>query len=396
MTYLPPDNDDAWDGWRAQWRLRDDTLYLNHGSFGPPPEPVREAQQFWKNRLDTQPMDFLTRRLAPAWLEARKRVADFLHTDFHNLIFVTNATEAMNLVAHSFPLSPGDEVLLTDHEYGAVRRIWQQRAAVCRAECRVAALPLPLESAEQVLATLDANCTDRTRLLVVSHITSPTAIRLPVERICQAARRRGIAVCIDGPHAVAQLPLQLDALDCSFYAASCHKWLSAPFGTGFLYVAPPWQAWLKPMQISWGLPPPDVPQGWDDEFFWQGTRDPSPWLALPAAIDFLSSVGWDAFRQRSRWLARYARQQLAPLSPPHLPPVAADLDEWYTGMAHVPLPAGDRAPLQNLLWTRFGIEVPIIGWRDRRWVRVSCHLYNRSADIDALARALSELIQDGY
>ena len=235
---MPPniEDDDDWRSWRDEWPIRPDTVYLNHGSFGPTPRRVRECQQMWQQELASQPMDFFVRKYEPAWLAARRRLAEFVATQPENLAFMENATAAMNAVAYSFPLGKLDEVLLSDHEYGAVVRIWQRACrAAGTAEPQIAKLPARFESADQVVDAVFSAATDRTRLLVVSHITSPTAVILPVHEICREAKRRGIAVCIDGPHAPAQIPLSLDELDCDFYTASLHKWVSAPIGSGFLF-----------------------------------------------------------------------------------------------------------------------------------------------------------------
>jgi isopenicillin-N epimerase len=365
--------------------------YLNHGSFGPPPRPVQEARRQWQHRLDSQPMDFFMRNYEPAWLAARQRLAEFINADPHDLVFVENATVAMNVVAASLGLAADDQVLLTDHEYGAVQRIWRRAtAAISAPEPCVARLPDRIEAAEQVVEAIFSAAGPRTRLVVVSHITSPTAITLPIEAIVREAHRRGIWVCVDGPHAPAQLPLDLAGLGCDFYCASLHKWLSAPFGSGFLYVRPEHQSRIVPPQLSWGRLLPNRPEVWSDEFVWSGTRDPSAMLAVPAAIDFLRQVGEEPFRQHGYELATYARARLAELT--GLTPITPDDRQWYTCMAHAPLPPGDAVGLQRDLWQRYAIEVPIVSWNNRRWIRVSCHLYNRSADIDRLIAALEQLL----
>ncbi|MCY2990599.1 MAG: aminotransferase class V-fold PLP-dependent enzyme [Planctomycetota bacterium] len=384
------DNLAEWEAWRDQWDLRPGVTYLNHGSFGPPPKAVQRARQHWQAELDRNPMDFFVRHYEPAWFAARQTLAKFVGAAAQNLVFADNATSAMNVVAHSFPLRAGDEVLLNDHEYGAVLRIWQRATQSVGATVRFARLPLPVQSTEQVVEALFAATTPRTRLIVVSHITSPTAITLPVASLCAQARRCDIAVCVDGPHAVAQLPLELEQLGCDFYCASCHKWLSAPFGSGFLYVAPRHHSSVRPPQLSWGRLLPQQVEQWSDEFIWSGTRDPAAYLAVPAAIEFLEAIGLEKFRARLHALARYARQQLVELF--GLPPSVPDAPEWYCGMAHVPLPPQTPADLQQGLWQRYQIEVPIVTWNERRWIRVSCHLYNRHADIDLLIRALRETV----
>ena len=391
---MHPDLPHDWSQWGSHWHLDRGTIYLNHGSFGPPPEPVRKARLELIRRLDEQPMDFFVRQLEPAWHTAIARLAQFVGAPKSDLIFVENATLGMNIVADSFPLKPGEEVLLTDHEYGAVERIWQRACQRAGATLKTVELPLPFRSAAETTDAIVTAATDRTRLIVVSHVASATAVILPVQAICSAARARGIAVCIDGPHAVAQVPLSIGELGCDFYTASCHKWLSAPFGSGFLYAAPPRQSRIQPAVLSWGRLLPGRIESWSDEFIWCGTRDPSPCLSVAAAIDFLEqTVGIENFRRGSHALASYAREKILELfhDPPH-ERLAADDPAWYGSMAHVPLPPGDKYELQNRLWRQFGIEVPIVEFRGRRYIRVSCHLYNTPEQIDALAGALAELL----
>jgi isopenicillin-N epimerase len=394
---LDPSDDSAWAPLKAEWNIRPDTIYLNHGSFGLPPRCVREARQMWQERIDSQPMDFFVRELEPAWRAARDSLARFVGTAANNLIFVENATVGMNIVADSFPLQAGDEVLLTDHEYGAVQRIWERACERAGAVVSTVELPLPFRSAGETADAIFAAASERTRLIVISHISSATAVTLPVDEVCRRARQHGIAVAIDGPHAVAQVPLAIDELQCDFYAASCHKWLSGPSGSGFLYVAPRQQAHIRPPVLSWGRLPPAQIDSWSDEFVWSGTRNPAAYLAVPAAIEFLERVGLDDFRARTHWLARYARRRIVELT--QLDPLVPDETAWYGSMAHVPLSpttTDDKCavsnPLQHTIWQKFGIEVPIVDFRGRRYVRVSCHLYNDTRQIDQLVAGLGELL----
>ncbi len=407
---LPPDDDAAWSHIAAEWQIRPGTIYLNHGSYGPAPLAVRRARRELIERLDDDPVDFFNRRHEAAIFAARQRLAQFVGTAAENLIIVENATVGMNVVASSFPLKPGDEVLINDHEYGAVRRIWDRACREAEAKLVSADLPLPFTTTDSTVEAIFSGVSPRTRLLVVSHITSSTAVTLPVEAICREAWRRGIAVAIDGPHAVAQVPLAIDQLNCDFYAASCHKWLSAPLGSGFLYVAPSRQAQVRPTELSWGRIQPTPVTNWSDEFVWTGTRDPSAYLSLPAAIEFLERIGLENFRARTHWLAQYARRRLVELT--GLDPIMPDESAWYSAMAHVPLPprrmpaAADAAAraaighpvaslLQHALWRDFSIEVPIIDFGPRRYIRVSCHLYNDTKQIDRLVKTLGALLARG-
>ena len=376
--------------WKAAWDLRSDTIYLNHGSFGPSPRAVIQARQAWQAQMESQPMDFFVRQFPEALLEARQTLAQFLGAQLENLVLVENATQAMNVVANSFPLAAGDQVLLTDHEYGAVQRIWETTCQRVEAEVTTVSLPAFFDSVQEVVDAIFAACNDRTRLIVVSHITSPTAVVLPVQEICERAHQEGVQVCVDGPHAVAQLPLDLGQLPCDYYAASCHKWLCAPFGTGFLYSAAEHQARLQPLTLSWGQLPPEDVSHWSDEFLWSGTRDSSAFLAVPSAIEFMESAGLENFRHQGHAMAQYARQQLTELTGKES--LVADDPCWYGCMAQHPLPAGDAAALQNSLWQEYGIEVPIVEWNQRRFIRVSCHLYNDQQQIDQLILALRKLL----
>jgi isopenicillin-N epimerase len=386
-------DEERWRRLGMHWRLRPDTTYLNHGSFGPPPEEVRQARLRLAEELDRQPMDFFVRRFEPAWRAARARLARFIGAPEEDLVFVENATMAMNTVAASFPLGAGDEVLLTDHEYGAVGRIWERAARARGAVVKTARLPLPFRDTDETLHALFADATERTRLVVASHVTSSTAVRLPIAGIGARARERGIALCVDGPHAPVQVPLDVAAIGCDFYTASCHKWLSAPFGSGFLYVAPPRQAQVRPPLLSWGRLLPKVPESWSEEFCWSGTRDPSPFLTVPAAIDFMERAGLEFFRSGSHELARHARLRLVELT--RLDAIVPDSPDWYGSMALVPLPPGDPYALQSALWERGGIEVPITLWGGARHIRVSCHFYNDRSQIDRLVALLGTLLREG-
>ena len=288
-------------------------------------------------------------------------------------------------------LQPGDEVVLTNHEYGAVKRIWARACEQAGTDPPVVArLPDRIESEQQVVDAIMNSVNAKTRLLVVSHITSPTALILPVQAIVDAAHQNGIEVCVDGPHAPAQIPLSLSELNCDYYTASCHKWLCAPFGSGFLSVSRRHVDHWSPATLSWGRLLPDRPETWWHEFVWSGTRDPSAYLTIPTAIEFLKGIGLDSFRARTHALAQYARQRLVEaigIEPPH-----PDSSQFYGTMALVPLPDGDAGQLQRTLWQTDGIEVPIVDFEGKRFIRVSCHLYNVPEQIDRLVQAVQRAI----
>jgi isopenicillin-N epimerase len=396
MTDTPTTEFD-WDRWRGEWTLQPGVTYLNHGSFGPSPDCVRRARVELLDALESQPMDFLVRRLEPLLDDAAEKLGAFVGCRGDDLIFVPNATTGMNIVADSIELNSGDEVLLTDHEYGAVVRIWGRKCGRAGARSVTAPLPLPLDSTGALVDALFEKVTDRTRLIVVSHVTSQTAAIFPIADICRRARAAGIPVCVDGPHAIAMTPLKLSEFGCDFYTASCHKWLSAPFGSGFLYVSPRWRGKLDPTVTSWGKSLSGRPGSWRDEFYWPGTYDPTAYLAVPAAIAFLERVGLETFRSQTHALAEYARHAVSEFS--GADSFVPDDPTWYGSMITVPIPRVARSdawpgkphPLQVALWERFQIETPVFEWKQRLCLRVSCHLYNSPADVDHLLDALPQL-----
>ena len=383
-----PANDRDWSDLAAHWQLREDTIYLNHGSFGLAPNSVRYKRREWIRRLDEQPMDFFLRQLEPALEKARTETAEFVGTVKENLVFADNATYAMNVVARSFKLEPGDEVLINNHEYGAVLQIWQRACEEQGATLVCVKLPERFESKDQIVDAFLAGATEKTRLAVFSHITSATALLMPAKEICSAFRERGIATCIDGPHAPAHIDLNIDQLDCDFYTASCHKWLCATLGSGFLYVHSRQQNCVQPPIKSWGRLDPAVPESWDEQFTWLGTRDSSGFLTIPTAIEFMNGIGLEAFRARANWLRNYVQAALIEMYGTE--PIGAG-EGWYGTMAHVPLPPGDWTSLQEKLWEKTGIEVMIVDFEGRHFIRVSCHLYNNTAQLDTLVKSLHRL-----
>jgi isopenicillin-N epimerase len=398
----PPDPAD-WPSLRSEWTLADDVIYLNHGSFGPSPLVVQQARLEWTALLERNPMDFFVRRMETELEAAAARLGAFVGADGDDLILVENATAGMNIVAANVRLGPGDEVLVSDQEYGAVLRIWRQMCQRSGANLVTARLPARPTSQSEVVDAFWQSVTDKTRLIVVSHITSPTAVIFPVEEICRRARERDIWVCVDGPHALAMLPLNLRRIDCDFYTASCHKWLSAPFGSGLLYVRRRHQQGLQPAVVSWGGSLSGRPVSWKDEFNWTGTRDPAAFLAISAALDFLDDYGPDQFRENTHALARYARQRI--VAQTGLEPPIPDSPAWYGSMIALPLPPprpdeakpkhSRRDPLQDKLWEQFRIEIPITESRGQRYLRVSCHLYNDRSEIDRLVDAVCQLLDSG-
>ena len=382
--------DDAWERCREHWALADGVTYLNHGSFGKAPTVVDLAREHWRQEIEAGAFDFFENRLGRELKLVRQRLATFVGCAEGDLALVENTTAGMNAVAASVPLSTGDEVLLNDHEYGAVERLWRARCAAAGATLVVREIPTPVVSHDDVARHIIAGITSRTKLVVLSHVTSPTATIMPVAAVCRAAKASGARLCVDGAHAPAMLPLDLTSLDCDYYVASCHKWLCGARGSGFFYAHPRRQAEARPAIISWGRTLPGDEPSWRDAFNWSGTRDVTPLLAIPAAIDFLEELGLNGFRGRSHHLAKYARERLLALDGAEA--ITADDDSLFGSMAAVRLADGDAKSLRIALWEKYRIEAPVLEWNAQRLIRVSCHLYNRREEIDDLVAAVDALL----
>ncbi len=377
-----------------EYLLRAGMAFLNHGSFGACPRPVFEEYQRWQRELAAQPVEFLGRRLKGLLSAAREQLAAYVGTSADNLVFVPNATHGVNIVARSLRLGPGDEVLGTTHEYGAVERTWRFICGQTGAEYRSQPIALPVTDAETLIEQLWQGVTERTRVIMISHITSPTALIFPIAEICRRAAAQGILTVIDGAHAPGQIDLHLDTLGADFYTGNCHKWLSAPPGAGFLYARPDRQPLLHPLVVSWGWQARDPgPSPFQDYFGWTGTADPSAYLSVPAAIAFQARHNWPRVREACHALAAEARARIAALT--GLEQICPDSPEWWGQMCTLPLPITGKAAgeaLKQHLWEDYQIEVPITEWQGRLFARVSIQAYNSPNDVDRLVEALARLL----
>ncbi|HEU4368771.1 MAG TPA: aminotransferase class V-fold PLP-dependent enzyme [Methylomirabilota bacterium] len=381
----------------ALWPLERGLDFLNHGSFGACPAEVLRHQDALRAEMEAEPVRFLSRELDDRLEAARDALAAFVGADGDDLAFVTNATGGVNAVLRSLAFAAGDELLTTDHAYNACRNTLDFVAARAGARVMVATIPFPVGSPDDVVEAVLAKVTPRTRLALVDHVTSPTALILPLERLSAELGRRGVDVLVDGAHAPGMVPLDLAALGAAYYSGNCHKWLCAPKGSAFLWVRRDRQATVHPLTISHGASAvrPDRSR-FRLEFDWTGTSDPTAWLTVPRAIEYVGSLlpgGWPAVMARNRALAREARDLLCAAVG-----AAAPCPEAMLGsLASVPLPDGtaDVAwrrpdPLQRQLFDGWGIEVPVVSWpaAPRRLIRVSAQLYNRREQYERLAEAL--------
>jgi len=390
----------------AHWTLDPGVAFLNHGSFGATPRPVLEAQAEWRARMEREPVAFFARDLEPALDAARGALGAFVGADLDDLAFVTNATTAMNIVARSLRLAPGDELVVLDHAYGAARNIVATAAAQAGARLVTAAVPFPAATPQGARDALMAAVSDRTRLVLLDHVTSPTALVLPVAEIVADLAECGVETLVDGAHAPGMLDLDVDSIGAAYYAGNAHKWLFAPKGSAFLHVRRDRQDRVRPIVISHGATSPRTDRSrFRLEHDWTGTLDPTPWLAVPAAIEFgarLLPGGWDALRARGHELALAARDLLCTAldEPPPAP------DSMIGAMAAIPLPptAGEAPAMSTyddpvhaaLLGAR--LQVAVGAWPQRpdgspwrRLLRVSAAPYVDRADLERLAAAVGTL-----
>jgi len=352
---------------RDQFLLDPAVAYLDHGCYGACPLPVFERYQAWQLELERAPVQFLSHRLPDLLAEAREALGAYVGARADDLMFVSNATTGVNVAARALPLARGDEVLATDLEYGACDLTWEH---VCsRAGATYVRAPVD---------ELFDRVTDRTRAVYLSHITSETALVLPVDDLVARARADGLVTIVDGAHAPGQVDLDLDALGADFYAGNCHKWLCGPKGAGFLHVREEWQESVDGPIVSWGYG--ETPPTYLSRTQRQGTRDPAAFLTVPDAIAFVTEHD---DRERCVALAREARRELCELLGTE--PLAPE--EQIRQMASVRLPEADPT-LSQRLFAEHGIQVPTMGPRSDDLLRISVALYTERQDVERLLDAL--------
>lgn len=377
---------------KSDFLLENDLIFLNHGSFGACPKPVFQAYQDWQLRLEQQPVRFLGRESDGLLAEARSALANFLNTEADNLVYTTNPTTAMNIVARSIGLQPWDEVLTTNHEYGAMDRTWRFICRQTGAKYVQQVISLPVTTSDEFIETFLSGVTSRTRVIFLSHITSQTALKFPVEEICAKAREFGLISIVDGAHAPGQIPLNLDAINADIYIGACHKWLCAPKGSAFLYAHPHIQTRLDPLVVSWGYESDNPGNSqFIDYHEWQGTRDLAAFLAVPSAIRYQQENNWPGVREQCRQLALQAQSRINALTGLHsLSPPSA---RWFQQMVAVHLPSQvDPEALKAYLYDQHHIEVLAHTWQSQPYMRISFQAYNQESDLHALLDATQQYL----
>ncbi len=368
--------------------------FLNHGSFGACPKPVFETYQNWQRELEQRPIEFLGRRITELMATSRQKLAAYLNASADDLIYFPHPSTALNMVIRSLALQPDDEILTTDHEYGAMDRTWRYYCEKWGAKYLQKHIPLPVGTQADFVENFLAGITPRTKVVFLSHITSPTALVFPAAEICRRAREAGILCIVDGAHAPGQIPLDLQEINADIYTGACHKWMLAPKGASFLYARREIKPKLDPLVISWGYKP-EAGYGSGVQFVdhheWQGTRDMAAFLSVPAAIDYISREEWQAARARSRDLLADVQQKCHEIT--GLPPICPPASAWQGQMAALPLPAHvDGAALKTQLYVEYGIEIPYTRWQNHSFLRISVQAYNTQEEINYFVDILSKLL----
>ncbi|MEE2907220.1 MAG: aminotransferase class V-fold PLP-dependent enzyme [Planctomycetota bacterium] len=367
-----------------EWTLSRTMTFLNHGSFGARPRVVTEAQRSIKQQLDEDPADILWVRGGPLLKAATADLARFLNVEASDLVHVINATQAINAVFRSLDLQPGQTIVATNHGYNAVTQTLRYVTERAGARLHLIDLAPPLPDEQGLLDQIEAALDDTTALVLIDHVTSPTAMLFPVEEIVQCCHDRGVRVFVDGAHAPGMLPLDVTAVGADYYTGNLHKWVSAPLGAAFLHVKPEYQLEVHPTVVSHYLG-----EGFQEEFCWTGTCDTSAFLSAPAAIAwFESQFGWAAVRQHNADLVAWATGQLCEAW--SVSPLEVPQSSRATSIRTIELPVSLRSSFQTVEdwrdWLRatHAIDVAVQDWADQWWIRLSAHIYNRPEDYERL------------
>jgi len=381
-----------WPDVRREFSLDSSVAHLNHGSFGAVPIPVQKFQDELRRRVESNPMKSLSRDLRKQLDEARLTSAKFLDADPDGFAFVHNATTGANSVLTSPILHCGDEVLITDQTYEAVKHAAERVCESNRARLVVAKVPLPKRDSEELVQSIMACVAKKTRLAIIDHIASPTGLVYPVKTLIEELHRRNVLVLVDAAHAPGMVDVNLDSLQPDFWTGNFHKWCCSPRGSAGLWVGEEHRKLIKPIITSWYYN-----EKYPDSFRWLGTDDYTSYLSVPEALRFMESLGWDRIRTHNRKLARYGREVVG--SVPGMVPIKPEKDEQlFEAMTLVQLPEGvaDTEEKARALQARFGEELRIeavpIAWNGHGYLRLSAQVYNAPGEYDRLAEGLPRIL----
>ncbi len=377
---------------RKQFQLNFDITFLNHGSFGACPIPVFEDYQHWQKKLEQEPVQFMVHQGPKVLNKSRETLAKYLDCDPMDMVYVPNPTTAMNIVIKSLPLKEGDEVLMTDQEYGAIDKVWDYYAERAGAKIVRQKIHLPIRSKEETIKQFWSGLSNKTKYVFLSQITSATALIYPAQEICQKAKELGLITIIDGAHVPGHIPLSLNEMQADIYTGTCHKWILSPKGSSFLYASPEMQQIIDPLIISWGYKSPTPSSSlFHDYFDYNGTKDISAYLTSPVALQFLEDYNWEERKQKCRLIQKHyypiiskqlGGEVLCPLS-----------DEYLGQISSSPIKTNDPVALQALLYHKYKIEIPVTTNGNHHFLRVSYQAYNSAQEIEYLLDCIKNIQQ---
>jgi len=377
---------------KSQFLLRNDIIYLNFGGYGACPKPVFERYQQYQLELEQEPVRFMTVNGLEYLKQSREALGTFLNCHADDVVYVTNPSYAANIIAKNFPLKQGDEILTTNLEYGACDRTWNYYCQKKGARYVRQKIKFPLQSKEDFIEQFFNGLTPATKLVFISHITSSTGLRLPVEEICSIAKQKGLFTFVDGAHAPGQILLNLNMLQADFYTGACHKWMLTPKGSSFLYVKKELQNMLDPLVISWGYnsAKPSHSQFLDYHQM-QGTRDFSAFLTIPVAIDFMKENNWATVAEHCRTITQTNADRFCDLLKAE--PLCYSKDDFIFQLCSTLIKTKQPEQLHNLLFDKYKIQIPVMVHEDKIFLRYSIQAFNTQEDLNILYRALEDIIQ---
>ncbi|MDG2266270.1 MAG: aminotransferase class V-fold PLP-dependent enzyme [Candidatus Marinimicrobia bacterium] len=374
---------------KDQYLLNNNIIFLNHGSFGACPKPVFNEYQQWQSLIESQPVQYFSEDLYNYLRKSREDLSTFISCDVDDIIFIPNPTTAINSIVRSLKFNSGYEILTSNHEYGAMVRAWQYFSKDKGYNLIPFNLKLPFTTKSNFLDDFWKGVTNNTKIIFISHITSPTAIIFPIKEICKRAKNEGILTIIDGAHAPGHIDLHISSFDPDIYIGACHKWLSAPKGSSFMYVKKEIQNLIDPLIISWGKEVDPSPSPFICENQYQGTRDFSPFLSVSSAIDFQKNNNWDIIKERCRKLTKQTLLSLQDILKTDL--LCPVNDNWLAQMASIQLPDIDPRKIKNTLLKNYKIEIPIFQWENNNMLRFSFNAYNDEDDSNTLIDAFKDI-----
>ena len=393
MIYLP-----SYSKYFDYWMLDKDIVFLNHGSFGATPLKILEKQNYYRELMENEPVDFFVNIMPELLYKSKRALADFVSISPHDMVFVQNTTTGVNQILTSFPFKKGDEWLVTSHAYGACMNAIKHFAHRNKIVLKTADIPFPVKNDEEILIAIGQMISSKTKLALIDHITSATGMIFPIKEVIDLLHAHGVKVIVDGAHAPGMIPLNITELDADFYVGNCHKWMCAPKGSAFMYVKREFQESVKPLVIShFNDTDLNGDSHWSNQFMWDGTHDFSQYLCVGDTIEFMNSLhphGWQGIMDHNHKLAWQGAQLIAEKLNIELP-----LGEKYIGsLVNIPMPDGEEGfpkfnetcPLKKILFEKYKIEVPIFFFPAApiQWLRISAQLYNSVEQYEYLADSL--------